>query len=106
MPAEEFVGMVSDQRFLGNRRIKTQHLTGGARFERGAHEDEITGYHQMRVAHQKFKDDQLTKTLYLGHAYGKATVRYRRVDGIWKFAGLEPDIRWSEHDYDRIFEEE
>ena len=28
---------------------------------------------------------------------------YKRIDGVWKFAGLCPDIRWYEHDYDKVF---
>jgi scytalone dehydratase len=105
MPSAEFVSMVSNVRFLGNQRIKTQHFTGGGRFIRTG-ENEITGYHQMRVAHQKYKDDDLTEVLYTGHAHGKATIRYRKVEGVWKFAGLEPDIRWGENDYDKIFRED
>ena len=30
---------------------------------------------------------------------------YRKVDGVWKFAGIEPDIRWSKYDHDKIFQE-
>jgi hypothetical protein len=52
----------------------------------------------MRVAHQKYKDDELKEVLYQGHALGKATIQYRKIDGVWKFAGLEPDIRWTEYD--------
>jgi scytalone dehydratase len=33
-----------------------------------------------------------------GHAHW-----YRRVSGVWKFAGLCSDIRWSEYDFHRIF---
>jgi scytalone dehydratase len=104
MPAEQFLAMASDKRFLGNGHIKTQHLIGASKWIQTAN-NEITGYHQMRVAHQKYNDDELTEVLYKGHAHGKATVQYRRVDGTWKFAGLEPDIRWTEHDYDKIFQE-
>jgi scytalone dehydratase len=104
LPAAEFVGMVSSSHFLGNRRIKTQHGIGATKWT-STGPDTITGHHQMRVAHQKYKDDDLTEVQYQGHAYGKATIWYRRVDGVWKFAGLEPDIRWSEHDYDKIFQE-
>lgn len=105
MPAEQFVAMASDEKFLGNGRIKTQHLIGAGKWIQ-TDADEVTGYHQMRVAHQKYKKDEQTEVLYQGHAYGKATVHYRRVDGVWKFAGLEPDIRWAEHDYDKIFQED
>lgn len=104
MPAAEFLGMASSPKFLGNARIKTQHFMGQTKWiqkEAGY----IIGYHQMRVAHQKYEDDDLTKVLYKGHAHGKATLHYRQVDGEWKFAGLEPDIRWSEGDYGKIFQE-
>ena len=30
---------------------------------------------------------------------------YKKVDGVWKFAGLAPDIRWFEYDFDKVFEE-
>jgi scytalone dehydratase len=102
MPAADFLSLASSQQFLGNIRIKTQHLIGAGKWVQTA-EDEITGYHQMRVAHQKYTDDELTEVIHKGHAHGKATIQYRRVDGIWKFSGLEPDIRWAEHELDKIF---
>ncbi len=102
MSAEEFVGLASSPRFLGNARIKTQHFIGACKWVRSG-DSEITGFHQMRVAHQKYKDGDLTEVLHKGHAHGKATVRYRRVEGVWKFAGLTPGIRWAEHEYDKIF---
>ena len=104
MPAEQFVAMASNEKFLGNRRIKTQHFIGAGKWVHTG-EGEITGYHQMRVAHQKYKDDKLTAVLCSGHAHGKATVQYRKVGGVWKFAGLGPDIRWTENEYDKIFQE-
>ncbi|KAK4234365.1 Scytalone dehydratase [Achaetomium macrosporum] len=103
MPAEQFVTVASNPNFLGNRRIKTQHFIGTARWVKTS-DDAITGYHQMRVAHQKYKDDELTEVLCKGHCHGKATVQYRRVDGVWKLAGMEPDIRWTEGEYDKIFQ--
>jgi scytalone dehydratase len=30
-------------------------------------------------------------------------MNYRKVDGVWKFAGLTPNIRWYEYDYDKMF---
>ncbi|KAF2024552.1 putative scytalone dehydratase [Setomelanomma holmii] len=104
MPAEEFLAMASSPKFLGNARIKTQHFMGQTKWIQTG-DGEITGYHQMRVAHQKYKDEELSQVAYKGHAHGKATIRYRRTDGRWKFAGLEPDIRWSEDDYAKIFQE-
>ena len=105
IPAAEFLDLVSSEKFLGNERIKTQHFIGASKWiQMGG--SEIQGYHQMRVAHHKYTDAQLNEVDYKGHAHGKATTRYRLVDGVWKFAGLEPDVRWAEHDLDKIFLEE
>lgn len=104
MPAHEFVQMASSPHFLGNKRLKTQHLVGGATKWRKTGDGDMTGYHQMRVAHQKYEDDELARVALKGHAHGMATVRYRKVEGIWKFAGIEPGIRWSEYDHDKIFQ--
>jgi scytalone dehydratase len=103
MPAEQFLGMASDKRFLGNPRLKTQHLIGATKWEQTS-ATEIIGYHQFRVAHQKYADDALTEVAVKGHAHGKGTIWYRKVDGVWKFAGIQPDIRWSEYDHDKIWE--
>lgn len=105
MPADEFLGLVTSQKFLGNVRVKTQHFMGQTKWIQIG-DGEITGYHQMRVAHQKYKDDDLKEVSFVGHAHGKATIQYRRVEGEWKFAGLAPDIRWSEGEYGRIFSED
>jgi scytalone dehydratase len=39
-----------------------------------------------------------------GHAHSFNLHWYKKVNGVWKFAGLCPDIRWGEYDFDRIFE--
>ncbi|KUL89598.1 hypothetical protein ZTR_04353 [Talaromyces verruculosus] len=103
MPASEFVSMVSSPHFLGNQRLKTQHFVGGASKWVQLNDSEIAGYHQMRVAHQKYADDALTEVALKGHGHGKATIWYRKVDGVWKFAGLKPGDRWGEFDYNKIF---
>ncbi|KAL6702822.1 hypothetical protein ACN47E_000908 [Coniothyrium glycines] len=102
LPAADFRALASSPNFLGNARVKTQHFMGQTAWVQRSSE-EITGTHQMRVAHQKYADDALSAVLYTGHAHGRATTHYRRVDGAWKFAGLEPEIRWSEGEYARIF---
>ena len=38
-----------------------------------------------------------------GHAHSMNQHWYRKIDGVWKFAGLNPDIRWGEYDFDRVF---
>ena len=104
MPANVFVDMALDPKFLGNPRIKTQHFIGVSKWEKTS-DSEITGRHQMRVAHQKYSDETMTEVAVKGHAHGKGTIWYRKVDGVWKFAGVEPEIRWSEYDHDKIFVE-
>ncbi|KAK3629215.1 hypothetical protein LTR56_005091 [Elasticomyces elasticus] len=105
MPAAEFIGLVSSDKFLGNDCIKTQHFIGASKWVR-MEDGDIHGYHQMRVAHHKYTDASLSEVKYKGHAHGKATTRYHLVDGVWKFAGLAPEVRWGEHDLDKIFEHE
>jgi scytalone dehydratase len=101
--ADDFLALVSSLKFLGNERIKTQHFIGATKWVQIGGE-EIHGYHQMRVAHHKYVDTDFKEVEYAGHAHGKATTRYRVIDGVWKFAGLEPEVRWGEHDLDKIFE--
>ena len=60
----------------------------------------------MRVAHQRYTDETLSEVQRRGHASGNCTVHYRKVDGVWKWAGLLPGIRWKEHDFDKIFYQE
>jgi scytalone dehydratase len=103
LPAEDFQALASSKDFLGDPRVKTQHFIGVSKFVQVA-DDEITGYHQMRVAHQKFKDEEQTEVLHKGHAHGRGKFWYRRVDGVWKFAGLQPEIRWTEYDYGKVFQ--
>jgi len=102
MPAADFLAMISDKAVLGNPLLRTQHFIGGTRWEKVG-EDEIVGYHQLRVPHQKYVDASLKEVAVKGHAHSTNTHWYRRVDGVWKFAGLSPDIRWSEYDFDRVF---
>ena len=104
MPADEFVAMASDPKFLGNPVLKTQHFIGGSSWEKIS-DDEILGSHQMRVAHQKYTDESCKTVAVKGHAHGVGVMRYRKVGGVWKFAGLCPNTRWYEYDYDKVFVE-
>lgn len=40
-----------------------------------------------------------------GHAHSTNQHWYKKIDGEWKFAGLNPEIRWSEFDFDKVFQE-
>ncbi|MCJ1400475.1 Dehydratase AgnL8 [Xylographa trunciseda] len=104
MSADEFVAMTANPKFLGNPLLKTQHFIGGNRWEKVS-DDEIVGYHQMRVAHQKYTDKSFKTVAVKGHAHGVGTMLYQKVSGVWKFAGLIPDTRWFEYDYDKVFVE-
>jgi scytalone dehydratase len=105
MSAANFVAMASSPHFLGNPLIKTQHFIGLSKWEKVS-DDEMVGTHQVRVPHQKYTDETFTTVAVKGHAHGTGTMWYKKIDGVWKFAGLCPHIRWSEHDYDLIFKEE
>ncbi len=102
MPADEFIAMISDKAVLGNPLLRTQHFIGGTRWEKVS-DDEVVGYHQLRVPHQVYTDATLSTVAVKGHAHSANQHWYRKVDGVWKFAGLCPIIRWCEYDFDKVF---
>lgn len=104
MPLDDFVTMASSPQFLGNPLLKTQHFVGLSLWDK-ASESEIVGTHQLRVPHQKYTDSSMRDVAVKGHAHGIATIWYRRVEGDWKFAGVKPEIRWSEFNYEDVFKE-
>ena len=93
----------SDPNVLGDPLLKTQHFIGGTKWEKVS-DTEITGYHQLRVPHQRYKNKDMKDVVVKGHAHSFNTHWYKKVNGVWKFAGLCPDIRWSEYDFDKVFE--
>lgn len=103
LSAADWIAMASVPIFLGNKRIKTQHFVGAATKWIRKSDTEVTAHHRMRVAHQKYKDDELKDVLAQGHAHGGAIMHYRKVDGEWKFTGVEPKVRWTEFEHDQIF---
>lgn len=102
MPAEEFIAMISDQAVLGSPLLRTQHFIGGSRWEKVS-DTEVIGHHQLRVPHQVYTDASLKEVKCKGHAHSYNKHWYRKVDGVWKFAGLAPEIRWSEYDFEKVF---
>ena len=95
--------MASSEKVLGNPLLRTQHFIGGASKWEKVSDTEVIGYHQLRVPHQRYTDASLKEVAYKGHAHSHNTHYYRKVDGEWKFAGLNPVIRWSEYDFDKVF---
>lgn len=102
MPANEFIAMASSQEVLGDPLLMTQHFIGGTKWEKVS-EDEIVGWHQLRVPHQRYTDASRTAVAVKGHAHSTNQHWYKKVDGEWKFAGLNPNIRWGEYDFDQVF---
>jgi scytalone dehydratase len=68
MPADDFVAMVSDPKVLGDKRLMTQHFQGASKWEKVS-DDEIIGYHQLRVPHQKYTDETRATVALKGHAH-------------------------------------
>jgi len=103
MPAEDFIAMISDKSVLGNPLLRTQHFMSGISKWEKVSDDEIIGYHQLRVPHQMYTDESMQKVTVKGHAHSHNTHYYKKVNGVWKFAGLNPNIRWTEYDFDKVF---
>ncbi len=102
MPADEFIAMISDEAVLGSPLLMTQHFVGGTTYERVS-DTEVIGYHQLRVPHQRYTDATRSQVAVKGHAHSTNTHWYRKVGDVWKFAGLNPEIRWGEYDFDKVF---
>ncbi len=102
MPAEEFVNMISSDGFLGDPLIKTQHLLGATEWKRIS-ETEVIGHHQLRAAHNRFTGPDMQRIDRRGHSHATNEHFYKKVDGVWKFAGLRPTVRWNEYDFEKIF---
>ncbi|KAF7117488.1 hypothetical protein CNMCM5793_006470 [Aspergillus hiratsukae] len=102
MSAEDYMAMVTDIDFLGDPTIKTQHLLGESWWERIS-DTEVIGHHQLRAAHQVYTDSSLQTVKLKGHGHATNEHYYRKVDGVWKFAGLKPTVRWNEYQFEDVF---
>lgn len=94
--------MVTDGDFLGDPTIKTQHLLGATWWEKVS-DDFVIGHHQLRAAHQVYTDASLSKVKLVGHSHATNEHYYRKVDGVWKFAGLKPTVRFNEGRFEDVF---
>lgn len=92
-----YAELLSSRALLGDKELKTQHLLGGAKFELQP-DGSVKVEHQIRVAHQRYKDESLTEVLNKGHGIGATTHWYRKIDGAWKIEGVAPRLEWSEYD--------
>jgi scytalone dehydratase len=120
MPAEEYVAMVSDPKVLGDPRLMTQHFQGASKWEKVS-DDEIIGYHQLRVPHQRYTDETRSAVALKGHAHSSNTRKlsfarpyrsrtinrllicsldwYKKIDGEVRFALISYTPRWFVTDY-------
>jgi len=102
MPAQDFIGMMSSPKFLGDPLVRTQHLMGAAKYERIS-ATEIVGHHQIRAAHTRYVSLETKEVENKGHGHSYIKHWYRKVDGVWKLAGLCPKVYWNEFNFDKIF---
>ena len=102
MPATEFISMVTNDDFLGDPCIKTQHLLGAHYWERIS-DTYVIGHHQIRAAHQVYTEPDLKEVKLKGHSHATNIHYYTKVDGVWKLAGLKPTVRWNEHKFEEVF---
>ena len=107
MTASEFVAMMSNEGFVGDPLVHTQHHIGASKWQK-INDDFVIGHHQLRAAHQRYTDQGRKTVENKGH--GHATIKhfYRKVAGeagekVWKFAGLRPRVRWNEFEFEKIF---
>jgi scytalone dehydratase len=101
--AADFIANVSSPTFLGNPTLMCQHLMGVSYWE-VVGLNEVTGRHQIRAAHQVYTDTTLKEVKLKGHAHASNVHKYKKIDGVWKLAGVKPTIIWSEFDFDKVFE--
>jgi len=100
---KDFMAMITDDGFLGDPCVKTQHLLGATRWEKVS-DTEVIGHHQLRAGHQVYTAPDLKEVKMKGHSHATNEHFYKKVDGVWKFAGLKPLVRWNEKDGENDFE--
>jgi scytalone dehydratase len=95
---DEYVAILSDAKLLGDKRMMTQHLLGGSKWEGRSRDGTVRVWHQLRVAHQRYAGEDLAVVINKGHGYGRVQHCYRKVEGDWKLEGVVPQLEWSEYD--------
>lgn len=102
MSAEKFVEMLSSDGFLGDLLVKKQHLLGATVWE-PVSDTEVIGHHLLRAAHLRSTGPDMQHVDRWGHWHATNEHFYRKVNGVWKFAGLRPNVRLNDFDFDKIF---
>ena len=94
---DEYVAILSGPKLLGDKRMKTQHFIGASKWE-CLSDGTVQAWHQMRVAHQRYANEDLAVVINKGHAHGAIQHLYRKIEGAWKLEGVVPKHEWSEYD--------
>ena len=94
--------MICAPHLIGDPLVRTQHLLG-ARTDEWISETEVTTIHQIRAAHQRYVDLDLTKVAHKGHGLGTVKHWFKKIDGVWKLSGIRPEMYWTEYDFPKIF---
>lgn len=102
MSSDDFITMLSSPDLIGNPLIFTQHLIGVGSYE-CLSENEISAIYQVRGAHQSYSDSSLKVVARRGHGHGNVKHWYKRIDGVWKLAGVRPELYWAEHELSKMF---
>lgn len=102
MPSDQFVNFMFHPGFVGDPLVNTQHLLGATKFVQIS-PDEVHAFIQIRAAHQRYTGPDKQTVENKGHGHAMIRHKYIRVEGVWKFAGLRPEVRWNEFAFDKIF---
>ena len=94
--------MMRSPDLLGDPLVHTQHFLGATRYE-WVSESEIIAIHQIRAAHQRYENLNLTSVAHRGHCHGIVKHWYKKIDRAWKLTGVRPEMDWTEHDFNKIF---
>jgi scytalone dehydratase len=101
MPAAEFVEMMKNPLFLGDKNIDSQHLLGLSKWGKVS-DVEILSHHQSRAAHVRWNEGKETVAA-KGHGHGLVKMTYKKIDGTWKWGGIATKVDFNEHEFERVF---
>lgn len=85
------------EKMIGDRRLKTQHFLGVSTWTHLG-EGSVEVVHQVRAAHQRYKDETLTEVANKGHGHGFVYKRFRKHADGWKIESVRPELDWAEYD--------
>lgn len=90
------MSMISSEKVLGNKAVKSQHLLGEVKYRRPS-DTWIEATYQIRAAHQRVNPDHETEIAGRSHSHGIIHHYYTLIDGRWKLGGLKTEQGWYEH---------